>query len=142
MTTALTPLATVPKLAAAVIRYVHATPAPEPVAVTLAPRDHEVSLQPRHSSDPVHTLGSLLVWTHRLTGVTGDWWHTASRDLHITLTGRGPHGITFRVYAGIPHRLVKRHVRLAPGARESVTPDEVYRLALTLRDEQDRRAVA
>ncbi|HVV09234.1 hypothetical protein [Amycolatopsis sp.] len=137
MTAALTPLANVPKLAATLIRYVRATPAPEPATVTIHPGQNQVSLQPAYSPDPVHALGALLIWTHRLTGVTGDWWHTTGGDLHITLTGRGPHGITFSVYGGIPHRVVQRLVRLPRGERESVTPDELYRLALELRTRQE-----
>jgi hypothetical protein len=49
MTTALTPLGGIPKLAAAAARYVEATPAPEPCAITLDPGQKMIKLQPREA---------------------------------------------------------------------------------------------
>jgi hypothetical protein len=133
MTTALTPLGNVAKLATIAERYVTTTPAPDPMDITLYPGKQEISLQPSIEFDPVAVLGSLLIWTHRLTGITGNWWRTASNDLHITLNGRGPAGVRFRVYSSFAYRHARSHVSLAKGDTESVTPDELYRLALELR---------
>ncbi|WP_370970086.1 hypothetical protein [Amycolatopsis sp. cg9] len=134
MTAALVPLTGVAKLAAVAVTYVRDTPAPEPCYLALNPGSHAVEIQPDvRQATPVTVLGTLLVWTHRLTGINGDWWHTPGGELHITLTGRGPSGVRFLVYSSFPYRVARRHVALAAGARESVTPDELYRLALELR---------
>ncbi|MEU4245827.1 hypothetical protein AB0F15_00260 [Amycolatopsis sp. NPDC026612] len=139
MTAALVPLTGVAKLAAVAVAYVRDTPAPEPVHLSLDPGFHRVDVQPDiPRADPVGVLGALLIWTHRLTGVTGEWWHTPGGELHITLTGRGPCGVSFLVYSSIPYRTARRHVALAASARESVTPDELYRLALELRKGQTK----
>jgi hypothetical protein len=138
MTTALTPLAAVAKLATTAARYITATPAPETVAITLYPKVNRIDIQPGVSSDSVQVLGGLLIWTHSLTGISGTWWHTNSGNLHITLTGRGPHGITVRVYDSFPYRHAAAHVPLAAGEKDSVTPDELYRLALELRKDTTR----
>ncbi|HVV09221.1 hypothetical protein [Amycolatopsis sp.] len=137
MTTAMTTLSGIPKIAAALVRYVRDTPAPEPTSVMLYPDKNAVDIQPSHGPDPVQTIGSLLIWTHRLTGITGEWWRTPGGDLFTILTGRGPHGITYGVYGAIPYRAVQRLVRLPQGERESVTPDELYQLALELRTRQE-----
>jgi hypothetical protein len=133
MTTALTPLCNVAKLATIAQRFVTTTPAPEPAIITLHPRAHRIDIQPTIGPDPVSVLGCLLIWTHRLTGITGTWWHTAGNDLHITLTGRGPAGVRIRVYSSFAYHHARPHVSLAKGDTESVTPDELYRLALELR---------
>ncbi|WP_199432572.1 hypothetical protein [Qaidamihabitans albus] len=133
MTTAITPLGNVAKLALVARRHVTTTPAPEPCTVTLYPHDQTISLQPRVRYEPVAVLGALLIWTHRLTGIIGRWWHTPGGVLHITLTGRGPYGTRIKVYSGFPYEQASTHLRLEQGRRESVTPDELYRLALTLR---------
>lgn len=134
MTTAVAPLSAVPKLAGAVMRYVAATPAPEPASITLFPDMNRVDFQPEVNRDPVQAIGALLVWTHRLTGITGTWSRTIKDGpIHATLTGRGPHGITFRVFTGLSYRPLARLITLPLGHRESVTPDELYRLALELR---------
>ncbi|WP_326945734.1 hypothetical protein OG439_40340 [Amycolatopsis sp. NBC_01307] len=139
MTAALVPVTGVAKLAAIAVTYVRDTPAPEPTYLSLDLGSHRVDIQPDVSrTNPVTVLGALLVWAHRLTGVTGDWWHTPGGDLHITLTGRGPCGVSFVVYSSIAYRVARRHVALAVGARESVTPDELYRLALELRKGQTK----
>ncbi|MDS0137570.1 MULTISPECIES: hypothetical protein [unclassified Amycolatopsis] len=139
MTAALVPLTGVAKLAAVAVTYVRDTPAPEPCYLALNPGSQTVEIQPDvRRVDPVGVLGTLLVWTHRLTGITGDWWHTSSGELHITLTGRSPSGVRFLVYSSFPYRAARRHVALTAGARESVTPDELYRLALELRKGQNK----
>ncbi|HWD04077.1 MAG TPA: hypothetical protein VG674_16685 [Amycolatopsis sp.] len=139
MTTALTSTSGTARLAAVVTRWVRETPAPEPASISLRPERREVALQPSTVfGDPVATLGALLIWTHQLTGITGDWWHTAGGDLHITLTGRGPCGVTVQVYSSIPYRIARSQVALAKGKTESVTPDELYRLALELRKGQTK----
>jgi hypothetical protein len=140
MTAALVSLTGVAKLAAVAVALVRDTPAPEPCHVSLDPGVQTVDIQPTtvDRTDPVGVLGTLLIWTHRLTGVTGDWWHTPRGDLHISLIGRGPGGIRVKVYNSIPYRQVRRHVALDTGARESVTPDELYRLALELRKGQTK----
>jgi hypothetical protein len=138
MTAALVPLTGVAKLAAVAVAYVRDTPAPEPCYITLNPGDNEIDLQPDvpFGRDPVIVLGALLVWTHRLTGITGTWTHGTDGALFISLTGRGPSGVHIRVYSSIPYRAARRHVALVKGFRESVTPDELYRLALELRKGQ------
>jgi len=143
MTTAVAPLGNIAKLATVAVRYVRDTPAPEPCDISISPSTHTISIQPTvtYPAEPVNVLGTLLIWTHRLTGVTGDWWHIPSGDLHITLTGRGPCGTHIRVYSSFRYRDARPHVQLAKAERESVTPDELYRLALELRDAKagDRR---
>ncbi|MEU5257337.1 hypothetical protein [Amycolatopsis sp. NPDC021455] len=139
MTAALVPLTGIAKLATVAVTYVGDTPAPEPCYLSLNPSSHTVEIQPDvRRAAPVAVLGALLVWTHRLTGVTGDWWHTPGGDLRITLTGRGPCGVRFLVYSSITYGTARRHVALAKNARESVTPDELYRLALELRKGQTK----
>ncbi|MFF0149637.1 hypothetical protein ATK36_1249 [Amycolatopsis sulphurea] len=122
------------RLTAVAARYVRDTPAPDPASISLYPGLRRIDIQPSVPSwDRVAVLDSLLIWTHQLTGITGDWWHTPGGDLHITLTGRGPCGVTVRVYDAFPYRTVRQHVALTEGASESVTPGELYRLALELR---------
>lgn len=138
MTAALVPLTGVAKLAAVAVAYVRDTPALEPCYITLNPAGNEIDLQPDVplGRDPVIVLGALLVWTHRLTGIAGTWTHGTDDALFISLTGRGPSGVRIRVYSSIPYQAARRHVVLNKGNRESVTPDELYRLALELRKGQ------
>ncbi|MYW97189.1 hypothetical protein G3I59_42895 [Amycolatopsis rubida] len=139
MTTALVTASDTARLATVAARYVRDTPAPDPASIMLLPGQRRIEIQPSVDfGDPVAILGALLIWTHRLTGITGEWWHTSGGRLHILLTGRGPCGIEFRIYSGIAYQAVRRHVVLAKGARESVTPDELYRLALELRKGQTK----
>jgi len=138
MTNSLAPLGTVTKLATVAERYIRDMPAPDPFSVTLYPGTGMIQIQPGgcSSATPVATLGALLVWTYPLTGVTGDWWRTAEGQLHITLRGRGPCGVRFKVYSSIPYRTARHVVVLHKGDQESVTPDELYRLALEIRKGQ------
>ncbi|WAL66620.1 hypothetical protein ORV05_02040 [Amycolatopsis cynarae] len=135
MSTELAPVATISALATAAQRLIRITPAPTPSSVTLISPTRTIDLQPGWTPDPVHRLAGLLVWTHSLTGLTGTWWHTEDGHLYISLVGRGPFGVTVNTYSSIPFRLVKRLVRLPQGERESVTPDELYRLAIALREQ-------
>ncbi|MCU1685332.1 MAG: hypothetical protein JWQ81_6071 [Amycolatopsis sp.] len=136
MTTAVAPLGSIAKLATLAARLVRDTPAPEPASVTLYPESFSISVQPAHTYDPVATIGALLIWTHRLTRLHADWWHTATGDLHITVVGRGPCGTRVHVYSSFAYRLARPHVLLHKGDTESVTPDELYRLAVELRTEK------
>ncbi|MGW4520121.1 hypothetical protein [Amycolatopsis sp. NPDC004378] len=138
MSAALTTLAGVAKLTTVARMFVRDTPAPEPCFLTLSTHDNRIELQPSVPSrrDPVVVLGALLIWTHRLTGITGSWRHTRDGSLFIALTGRGPAGVRIQVYSSIPFTQTGGHVALAAGAGESVTPDELYRLALELRKGQ------
>lgn len=133
MTTALSPLARVPKLARVAAQYVKAVPAPEPVSILLLPSQNQIDIQPESTWDPVNTVAALLIWAHKLTGITGGWWHTPGGYLHITLTGRGPYGVGMRIYSGFPYARAAHLLNLAPDTTESVTPDELYRLALEIR---------
>ncbi len=132
MTTALAPLEGVAKLAAIATRMVRETPAPEPFSIDLHPGTFSISIQPGGVNDPVEVIGALLIWTHSLTGLHGDWWHTSAGQLHITLRGRGPSGTRVKVYSSFSYSLARRHVDLREGDQETVTPDELYRLALEL----------
>lgn len=140
MTAALVALTGVAKLATVARLYIRDTPAPEPCFVTLDTNANQIDIQPPTRRDPVELLGALLVWSHRLTGITGTWTHTRDEHLHIILAGRGPSGVRIRVYSSIPFEYADGHVALAAGARESVTPDELYRLALEIRKGQNRCA--
>jgi hypothetical protein len=135
MSAVLTTLTGVVKLATVARTFVCDTPAPEPCFLTLNTYDNQIELQPRvpGGRDPVVVLGALLIWTHRLTGITGTWRHTSGGSLFIALTGRGPAGVRIQVYSSIPFTQTGGHVALAAGAGESVTPDELYRLALEIR---------
>ncbi|WP_410640698.1 hypothetical protein [Amycolatopsis sp. lyj-346] len=138
MSAALTTLTGVAKLTTVARMFVRDTPAPEPCFLTLNPHDNQIELQPTVPTrrDPVAVLGALLIWTHRLTGIAGSWRHTRNGALFIELTGRGPAGVRIQVYSSIPFTQTGGHVALAAGAGESVTPDELYRLALEIRKGQ------
>lgn len=138
MTTALSPLSTVATLAHTALHYITSVPLPEPAHVTLMPHENRIKILPRvhNYNDPVAVIGSLLLWSHRLTGITGEQWYTPSAHLHITLRGRLHNGIRIEIYDGIPYNTVRAHVRLKPRDIESITPDELYRLALDLRTER------
>ena len=140
MTASLAPLGTVTRLATVAERYIRDIPTPDPASVTLYPGTGLIEIQPGGSrvSSPVATLGGLLVWTYSLTGVTGDWWHTSEGNLHITLYGRGPCGVRFKVYSSIRYHAASHVLALRKGDQESVTPDELYRLALELQKGQDQ----
>jgi hypothetical protein len=141
MSTALAPLSNIDALATAATAYVRRTPAPEPASIMLHPRQRSIDIQPgiQLGDNAVAVLGSLMVWTHPLVALTGDWWHTSRGSLHITLTGRLGNGIGVLVYDGIPIASTHGLITLAKGKRESVTPDEIYRLALALRDKENPR---
>jgi len=132
VTTALVPLEGVAKLAAIATRLIRETPAPEPASVCLTPGTSSISIQPSVGNDPVTVIGSLLVWTHCLTGLQGDWWRTAHGSLHITFRGRGPSGSRVCVYDAFPYSLAQKHLALRKGDHETVTPDELYLLALEI----------
>lgn len=132
MTTALAPLEGVAKLAAVATRLVRETPAPEPFSVRLEPGTFSITIQPGAMGDPVTEIGALLIWTHLLTGLKGNWWHTSVGRLHIELNGRGPSGTRVCVYGSVPYSVARRHVALRKGDHESVTPDELYLLALEI----------
>jgi hypothetical protein len=136
MSAALDTLTGLDKLADVARQVVRDTPAPEPSVITIYPSRNEVNIQPPHTSDPVAALGMLLVWTHRLTGITGTWTHTDDKHLHVSFSGRGPAGVGIRVYGSIPFDFARDYVALRAGKRESVTPDELYRLALAIRKGQ------
>ncbi len=138
MTTALAPLTGVAKLAAVATKLVRETPAPEPFSVTLHPGTFNISIQPDAGSDPVTVIGSLLIWTHGLTGLHGDWWHTRDGQLHITLNGRGPSGTKVRVYDSFPYSRARRHLSLRKGDHETVTPDELYLIALEIAKQEGK----
>ncbi|ANN19736.1 hypothetical protein SD37_31700 [Amycolatopsis orientalis] len=137
MTTALVSLEGVAKLAAIATRLIRETPAPEPASVCLTPGTSSVSIQPSVGRDPVTVIGSLLVWTHSLTGLHGDWWHTSAGDLHITLHGRGPSGARVKVYSSFPYSRARKHLGLRKGDHETVTPDELYLLALEIAKQKE-----
>jgi hypothetical protein len=141
MTSALAPLSNVAALAHTATAYVRRTPAPEPASIMLHPRQRSFDIQPgtEVGDSAVAVLGSLMVWTHPLVAVTGDWWHTSRGSLHIALTGRLGNGIGVRVYDGIPIASTHGLITLPKGERESVIPDEIYRLALALRDKENPR---
>ncbi|WP_181770347.1 hypothetical protein [Amycolatopsis pittospori] len=132
MTTALVPLEGIAKLAAIATRLVNETPAPEPASVCLTPGSSSISIQPDAGTDPVSVIGSLLIWTHCLTGLQCEWWHTSSGQLHMTLRGRGPAGSRVCVYDAFPYSLARKHLALRKGDHESVTPDELYLFALEI----------
>ncbi|MEU4517391.1 hypothetical protein AB0F52_01585 [Amycolatopsis sp. NPDC024027] len=123
MSAALTTLSGVAKLATVARMFVRDTPAPEPCFLTLDTRENQIDLQPSvpHCRDPVVVLGALLIWTHRLTGLTGSWRHTSDEHLHIILAGRGPAGVRIRVYSSIRFEQACGHVALVAGVGESVT---------------------
>ncbi|WP_037317199.1 hypothetical protein [Amycolatopsis orientalis] len=137
MTTALVPLTGVAKLAAIATRLVRETPAPEPASVCLTPGTSSISIQPDAGTDPVTVIGSLLVWTHSLTGLHGDWWHTSSGQLHMTFRGRGPSRSQVCVYDAFPYSLARKHLALRKGDHETVTPDELYLLALEIAKQKE-----
>lgn len=138
MTTALTTVTRITRMATAAARYIDTVPAPEPAVVTLYPGGDVVKIQPSlYGKDAVQVLGALLIWSHQLTGITGRWHHLNDGTVLINLTGRGPYGIRFNIYYSLPHADIRRHVALPPGARESVTPDELYRLGLQIRTSQN-----
>ncbi|WP_410600466.1 hypothetical protein [Amycolatopsis sp. lyj-90] len=132
MTTALAPLERVAKLAAIATHLARETPAPEPFSMRLEPGTFSIAIQPGHSGDAVTEIGALLIWTHLLTGLKGEWWHTNSGRLHIELNGRGPSGARVSVYSSISYTLARKHLALRKGDHETVTPDELYLLALEI----------
>jgi hypothetical protein len=136
MTAALVALRGVAKLAAIARQIVRDTPAPEPLTVTLYGSGNEIAIQPSVGWDPVDGLGALLVWTHQLTGITGTWSRTSDDRLFISLTGRGPGGVRIQVYSSIPFDFARGYVTPPADGGESVTPDELYRLALSIRKGQ------
>jgi hypothetical protein len=138
MSAALTTLTGMVKLATVARTFVQDTPAPEPCFLTLNSHHNRIEVQPSVPSprEPVAVLGALLIWTYRLTGITGTWCHTHDGALFIELTGRGPAGVAVQVYSSIPFTQTGGHVALAQGSGESVTPDELYRLALEIRKGQ------
>ncbi|MEU0794723.1 hypothetical protein ABZ342_32070 [Amycolatopsis sp. NPDC005961] len=136
MSAALDTLTGLDKLADVARQVVRDTPAPEPSVITIYPSQNELTFQPPHQRDPVAALGTLLVWTHQLTGITGRWTHTDDQQLHVSFAGRGPGGVRIRVYGSIPFDFARGYVALRAGGRESVTPDELYRLALEIRKGQ------
>jgi len=137
MTVALVSLDGVAKLAAIATRLVQETPAPEPASVCLTPGTSSISIQPSVGNDPVTVIGSLLIWTHSLTGLHGDWWRTAHGTLHITLRGRGPSGSRVCVYDAFPYSIARRYITLRKGDHETVTPDELYLLALEIAKQKE-----
>lgn len=137
MTTALAPLEGVAKLAAVATRLVRETPAPEPFSLSLEPGTHSITIHVNAGTDPVTVIGSLLIWTHALTGLHGDWWHTERGSLHITLHGRGPFGTRVQVYSSFPYSLARKHLALRKGDHETVTPDELYLLALEIAKQKE-----
>lgn len=136
MSAALVALRGVDKLTAVARQVVRDTPAPEPCFVTLDVRENQIDIQPSGSRDPVEVLGDLLVWTHTLTGITGTWSCTSDGRLFITLSGRGPSGVRVRVYSSIPFDVARGYVTRPADGGESVTPDELYQLALAIRKGQ------
>lgn len=134
MTTTLTLTPTVARLAAAAVQFIQSVPLPESASIHLQPGEQQIAIQPKADrTDPTAVLGSLLLWSYRLTGITATQWHTPSGQLHITITGRTQPGISIQLYAGVPFSAVREHIQLEPGDTESVTPDELYHLALALR---------
>ncbi|WP_326944523.1 hypothetical protein OG439_32555 [Amycolatopsis sp. NBC_01307] len=136
MSAALVTLSGVDKLTAVARQVVRDTPAPEPCFVSLDVRMSQIDIQPSGGRDPVEALGTLLVWTHTLTGITGTWFCTRDGDLFITLAGRGPSGVQVRVYSSIPFDGARGYVTRPADGGESVTPDELYQLALSIREGQ------
>ncbi|OZM73568.1 hypothetical protein CFN78_08515 [Amycolatopsis antarctica] len=144
MSQQLVSLSTVTTLALAASRYVDSTPAPTPARVALNPHSRCIEIQPRvgYQAPAVEVLGSLMVWTHRLSGITATWWCPAPDRLHITITGRLAPGITARVYDEIPTTACRSLMVLPGDSPETVTADELYVLAMALRDISETEGAA
>jgi hypothetical protein len=138
----LTVASTVDSLIGAYRSHLLGRPLPAPVSVDFTPGPREIGVQVDSGPDLGACLAKLLVWAYTLTEVTAQWWHTPSRNLHVTVTGRTAGGARMRVYTGGTFTHCHGLVRLGVDMREGVSLDELYTLTSLLREAQHEREAA
>ncbi|TCP56682.1 hypothetical protein EV191_101628 [Tamaricihabitans halophyticus] len=117
-------MTTLERLASAFWDQVRSHALPDPVHVQFDPREETVVVQVRLTRD----VGPLLAWADTLDGVRAEWWHTDTGDLHLTVTGRGPRGVRFRLYSGLRMHQCEGLVSLAEDQQEPVSLDQLRSL--------------
>lgn len=134
--TTLVPMTTVDDLMNAYRSHVAGTSLPVPCMIQFMVLSRSIDVQPGGNRKTIEHLVHLLHWVHTLHEVSVQWWRPGGSDqLHITVIGRSPTGVGFRVYCGIDYVAVDGLVRLAPGAQESVSVDELHLLVGLLRED-------